>query len=165
MSGSAECAETMSSRLRSIPMVCSPPRLPANSGAKRLVDRIQPTGAWQWVYFAAVAAAVITAPLLPTRFGLILDAAATFAASAWCLLNLWRCREAHCVVTGIGWAALFILEITELLIGRSVIHGDEGLVFVGVLVVGCAFECGWQARFGTNGLHRAPHAAQVQQNG
>ena len=139
---------------RSIPLVCPPPRLPANTPGKRLADRLLPTGAGQWIFFATVAAGISVAPVLPTRAGLALGAVVTFAASAWCLINFWRCREAHCVVNGYGWAALGVLEIVELALGRSVIMGDEGLAFVAVLVVALVFECGWRARSGTNALVR-----------
>lgn len=137
-----------------VPLMCSPPRLPADTRMMRLADRIQPRGPWQWVYFAAVAVAIGAAPSLPTRAGLALAAGATLAGSAWCLVNLWRCREAHCVVTGFGWAALFALIVAEAAIGRSVIRGTESLVFVAILVVAICFEWGWQMRYGSNALSR-----------
>src|SRR5579859_3955261 len=108
-----------------MPLTCAPARLPADTTSKHLVDRLQPTGASQWLFFAVVGALVIAAPLLPTRPGLAVGALASFAGSAWCLANFWRCREAHCIVTGGGWAALFVLQIIELAIGRSLIHGTE----------------------------------------
>jgi hypothetical protein len=68
---------------------------------------VLPTGAGQWIFFAAVAAGISAAPHLATRAGcLVLDVVVTFAASGWCLINFWRCREAHCVVSGEAWAAL-----------------------------------------------------------
>ena len=137
-----------------IPLTCSPPRLPADTRITRLVDRIQPAGPWQWVYFAMVAVAIGAAPSLSTRAGLALGGAATLAASAWCLANLWRCREAHCLITGFGWALLFVFELTELAIGHSVIRGTESLVFVGILVIAICFEWGWQLRYHSNALTR-----------
>ena len=74
----------------------------------------------------------------------------TFVASAYWLLNFWRCREAHCIVSGIGWAALGVLEITEIALGRSLIHRDEGLAFLAILAVAIAFEALWRTRHGTN---------------
>jgi hypothetical protein len=143
------------SRSRNIPLACPPPRLPANTRGKRLADRVLPTGAGQWIFFVAVAVGISAAPVLPTRTGLVLDAVVTFAASGWCLINFWRCREAHCVVNGFGWAALGLLEIVELALGRSVILGDERLVFVAILVVALVFECVWRARSGTNAVIRS----------
>ena len=141
-------------RSRNIPFVCPPPRLPSSTPRQRLADRLQPTGANQWIFFAAVAAGISVAPVLPTRPGLALGAVVTFAGSAWCLINFRRCREAHCVVSGYGWAALALLETVELALGRSFIMGAEGLAFVAVLVVALVFECGWRARTGTNALIR-----------
>lgn len=142
-----------------MPLACSPPRLPADSTSKRLVDRLQPTGWSQWLFFAAVGALVIAAPFLPTTPGLAVGAVASFAASAWCLANFWRCREAHCIITGAGWVALFFLQLVELGMGRSVIHGTESSVFLAILVIGLVFECCWQAAFGTNAMgRRAPGA-------
>ena len=142
------------SRSRSIPLACPPPRLPADTRGKRLADRVLPTGAGQWIFFAAVAVGISAAPHLPTRGGLVLDVVVTFAASGWCLVNVWRFREAHCVVNGYGWAALGLLEVVELALGRSVIRGDEGLIFVAILAVALCFECVWQGRSGTNALTR-----------
>ncbi len=142
-----------------MPLTCSPARLPADTRSKHLVDRLQPTGASQWLFFAVVGAFVIAAPLLPTRPGLAAGALASLAGSAWCLANFWRCREAHCIVTGAGWAGLFFLQIIELAIGRSLVHGAESSLFVAVLVIGVVFECGWQGAFGTNAVRRdAPGA-------
>ena len=137
-----------------VPLTCSPPRLPADTASKHLVDLVLPTGAAEGVYFVVVAALVIAAPFLPTRPGLAVGALAAVAASAWCLANFRRCREAHCIVTGVGWGALFALELVELGIGRSLIHGTESPAFLGVLVIGLLFECGWQVAFGTNALKR-----------
>jgi len=139
---------------RNIPFVCPPPRLPASTPRQRLADRLQPTGAGQWIFFAAVAAGISVAPVLPTRPGLALGAVVTFLASVWCLTNFWRCREAHCVVSGYGWAALALLETVELALGRSFIMGAEGLAFVAVLIVALIFECGWRARSGSSALIR-----------
>lgn len=137
-----------------MPLTCSPPRLPADTASKHLVDRLQPTGFSQWLFFAVVGALVLAAPFLPTRPGLAVGALASFAGSAWCLANFWRCREAHCIVTGGGWAVLFALQLVELGIGRSVIHGTESSVFLAILVIGLVFECGWQMAFGTNAVSR-----------
>lgn len=135
-----------------MPLTCTPPRLPADTASEHLVDRILPTGAGQWIYFAAVGALIIIAPLLPTRPGLAVGAAGTLAGSAWCLANLWRCREAHCLITGFGWLALFGLMVVELAAGRSFIRGTESSAFLVILLIGVMFEMLWQARFGTNAL-------------
>jgi hypothetical protein len=137
-----------------VPLFCSPPPMAADTRAKRIADRVLPTGRSQWVFFAAVAIAIAAAPSLSREAGLALDLVATVAASAWCLVNFWRCREAHCIVTGTGWAALAILIAIELVVGRSYVLGSEGLVFLAILLVGVGFEALWRLRHGTNALVR-----------
>ncbi|MGH7609470.1 MAG: hypothetical protein ACREOD_05955 [Candidatus Dormibacteria bacterium] len=140
-----------------VPLACSPPRLAADTRGKRIIDRLQPTGVGQWVFFAVVAVSVSVAPSLPVRPGLAVDLVATVAASAWCLGNFWRCREAHCIVTGLGWAALAGLEVAEIVLGHSIISGDEGRAFVAILVIAMIFQCVWRTCCGTNALiHQRP---------
>lgn len=141
--------DALASRL---PLACSPPRLVADTRAKRWADRLLPTGLAQCLFFAAVAAALIVAGLLPLRAGLILEMAATLAASAWCLTNFWRCREAHCIVSGAGWLPLAALEAVEAGIGRSVVPGGEALIFVAILAVAVVFETIWRGSRGTKAL-------------
>jgi hypothetical protein len=137
-----------------MPLFCAPPPMAADTRAKRLADRLLPTGRGQWVFFAVVAIAISAAPTLAREPGLALDLAATVAASVWCLVNFWRCREAHCIVTGTGWAALAVLIAIELAVGRSFVLGSEGLVFLAILIVGVGFEVLWRLRYGTNALVR-----------
>lgn len=149
-----ERADPALRRVRNIPLACSPPRLPANTRPERFADRLLPTGAGQWIFFAVVAVGIGAAPHMPTRSRLALDAVVTIAASSWCLVNFWRCREAHCVVSGYGWATLGLLEVIELALDRSLIRGTEGLVFVAILFAALVFQCVWRARSGTNALMR-----------
>jgi hypothetical protein len=95
------------------------------------------------VMIASVVALLNIAPLLPARAGLAVDGLAALAAGGWCSVNFWRCRHAHCLVTGPGWLALSMFIFTEAGIGHSLIAGDEQLVLLGVLAVALAFECGW----------------------
>jgi hypothetical protein len=60
-------------------------------------------------------------------------------------VNFWRCRHAHCAVTGPGWLALAAFTVIETALGRSLIHGDEGLLFLAVLAVGLVWEAAWYA--------------------
>lgn len=135
---------------------CSPPRLPEDTQAKRFTDRLLPRGTWLCLYFVSVAVGVFAAPHLPVRAGLALGAIATLAASAYCLLNFWRCREAHCIVSGTGWAALALFEFTELSLGKSLIDRAEGLAFLIVLLVAFGFESLWRARYGSNAVTSRP---------
>ena len=76
----------------------------------------------------------------------------TAAASSYCIVNFVRCREAHCVVTGVSWAALVALELVELALGRSLTRGNEQAVFLTILVAGYCFEFFWRRRYGTNAI-------------
>lgn len=131
----------------------SPGALPADTPLKRRVDRLLPSsGVRAVLFFAAVVALLLVAPLLPRRADLAADGLAAAAAGAWCTLNFWRCRHAHCLVTGTGWLALSVLAFAEAGLGRSVIHGNEQPVFLAVLALGLAFEWAWYRRHGTNAV-------------
>lgn len=133
----------------------SPSRLPANTAAKRFVDRILPaTGVPALLYFAAVIGLLLLAGSLPNRAGLVVDGIAAAAGGLWCGANFWRCRHAHCIVTSIGWSLLSLFAFFEAGIGYSLIGGDEQPVFLAILVAGLAFEACWTARSGTNAVVR-----------
>jgi hypothetical protein len=53
---------------------------------------------------------------------------------AVCVLNFWRCRQAHCVVNDVGWLGLALVAFVGAGLGHSVIGGYEQPVFLGVLV-------------------------------
>jgi hypothetical protein len=92
------------------------------------------------------------APHLPMRANLGADGLAALVAGGWCSLNFWRCRHAHCLVTGTGWLVLALFAIIETGIGRSVIHGDEQIIFLAVLAAGLLFEAGWYLTQRTNAV-------------
>lgn len=129
----------------------SPPRLPADTPAKRRVDRLLPaTGIPMTLYFAAVIGLLLLAPSLPRRADLAVDGLAALGAAAWCGANFWRCRHAHCVVTATGWFALSMFSFVEAGLGRSFIAGNEQPVFLAILILGVLFEGGWTLVRGTN---------------
>ena len=51
---------------------------------------------------AAFRALLLLAPELPRRAELAADGVAALAGAAWCGVNFWRCRQAHCLVTTPG---------------------------------------------------------------
>jgi hypothetical protein len=131
----------------------SPPRLPADTALKRLVDRVQPrTGLRALAFFAAVVALLNVGQLLPRRADLGAVGLAALLAGGWCALNFWRCRHAHCALSGAGWLALAVFTFAEAAWGHSVIGGDEPLGFLVVLGLGLAFEACWSLRRGTNSI-------------
>ena len=133
----------------------SPPDLPADTALKRSADRLLPrTGLPAMLYCAAVIGLLFLAPNLPERGNLAVDGLAALAAGAWCGVNLWRCRHAHCVVTSTGWLALSIVAFTGAALGHSLIGGYEQPVFLAVLAASVLFECGWSKARGTNAVGR-----------
>lgn len=133
----------------------SPADLPADTAVKRRVDRVLPrTGIPAVLYCAAVVALLNGAPQLPERGNLVLDGLAAVLAAAWCGVNYWRCRHAHCLVTTPGWLALSVLAFTGAVLGHSLISGYEQPVFLAVLVASVVFEVGWSLARGSNAVVR-----------
>ncbi len=130
----------------------SPPSLPADTKAKRLVDRVFVGARPELVALALVVALLNVAPHLPLRAALALDGLAALAAGGWCSLNFWRCRHAHCLVTGTGWVGFGLFCLAEAGVGHSLIGGYEQPVFLGILAVAVAFEAGWYCAHGTNAV-------------
>jgi Kef-type K+ transport system membrane component KefB len=117
------------------------------------VDRLLPrTGVPAVLYFAGVVVLLNIGQLMPRRWALLTLAIAALGAGSWCALNFWRCRHAHCVVTGTGWLALGAFTLVEAGMGRSLISGDEGVAFLAVLAAGLVFECAWRASRGSNAI-------------
>jgi hypothetical protein len=120
---------------------------------KRRIDRLMPrTGLPVALYYGAVVALLALAGILPRRPGLAVDALAALAAGSWCALNTWRCRHAHCAVSGAGWLGLGAFSIVEAALGHSVIGGNEQPMFLGVLGAALAFEAIWYLTRGTNAI-------------
>jgi hypothetical protein len=131
----------------------SPPASEADTRAKRIVDRLLPaTGLPLLAFYGAVIGLLLLAPLLPRRAEFGVDGIAFVAGAAWCGLNFWRSRHAHCLVTVTGWSALALLTFAEIVPNRSYMQGDEQLVFLAVLALGLVFEAIWFRARGTNAL-------------
>lgn len=128
--------------------------LPADTLAKRLVDRLLPrTGLPVVLYFVAVFVLLnLGPPLVTARLNLALIGVASLAAGLWCSLNFWRCRHAHCVITGAGWSLLALFTFGEAAWGRSLIAGGEDAVFFAVLALGIGFEGVWRRIHGSNAV-------------
>lgn len=136
----------------------SPDNLPAESPWARLVDRLLPrTGIPCLLFAAGIVGLLSLAPHLSVRAGLADDGVAFLLAGSWCGLNFWRCRQAHCLINGCGWIGLGVLALAEAGIGRSLIGGDEQLVFLGILALALLFEGAWHLARGTNALSPGPN--------
>jgi hypothetical protein len=141
----------------------SPPDRPADTPLKRRADRLPRTGVRAVACYAVVVGLLILAPRLPMRAALATDGLAALAAGAWCGLNFWRCRHAHCAVTSAGWLALSVLAFTGAALGHSLIGGYEQPVFLAVLAAGLGFETVWRWWRGTNAITR--HRPRRHANG
>jgi hypothetical protein len=131
----------------------SPPPLPTESAMARRVDRFLPrTGLPCLFFLLAVVALLNLAPHLPARGQLGVEGIAFAAAGGWCALNFWRCRQAHCLISGFGWLALSVLTFIETGIGHSVIGGNEEPAFLGVLAIALVFEGAWYLAHRTNAV-------------
>lgn len=133
----------------------SPPRRPAETALERGVDRFFPRSGVRCLLFVlAIIALLNVAPHPPARERFGAGAVAFLAAGGWCALNFWRCRHAHCAVSGAGWLALGVLALAEAGLGHSRIGGYEQPAFLGVLVIAVIFEGAWYLQHGTNAMAR-----------
>jgi len=131
----------------------SPPDLTADTPLKRRIDRLAPrSGVSTAACFVAVVGLFSLAPHLPARADLAADGLAALAGGAWCGLNFWRCRHAHCAVTGGGWLALGAMAFGGAALGHSLISGYEQPVFLAVLAAALVFEAGWRLARRTNAI-------------
>jgi hypothetical protein len=130
----------------------SPPSLPANSAMKQRVDRIRVGNLAAIGAVAVVVGLLNLAPHLPLRASLATVGVAGLAAGGWCSLNFWRCRHAHCLITGPAWLAFGLFAFAEAAVGHSVIAGYEQPLFLAVLGVAVAFEIVWYLLHRTNAV-------------
>ena len=137
---------------------CAPPAPPASSRLDRMLDayiRITAPFLRGCMVFATVAAVWVVSYLLGPLAGLLVQAAFLLLAAAYCLANFARCREAHCIVTGLGWSVLALGCLAAAVAGRDV-RGAAWLAFLAVAVAGHGFEAMWKASHGSNALRLSP---------
>jgi hypothetical protein len=130
----------------------SPPPLAADSSLKQRVDRLVLGNVAAISILVIVVALLNLSPHLPRRADLAVDGLAALIGGSWCTLNFWRCRHAHCLITGPGWLALSIFAFAESGLGHSVIGGYEQPTIVAVLGVSLAFEAFWKLTRHTNAI-------------
>jgi len=73
------------------------------------------------------------------------------AYSAYCLANFARCREAHCIVTGLGWGGLAIVALVAAALRLDWL-GQVWDAFLVVFIAGHGFELIWAATRRTHAL-------------
>lgn len=131
-----------------------PPSLPVTSRRHRLADRfrsrvdsIGTTGVLAVVFVVALGAS-----LLPGHISVWIGTTVYLAVGLYCSVNFWRCREAHCIITGIGFTLLGLALLVEALGIHTVIGEYNGPIALGVLALAMAFEAVWRARHGTKAV-------------
>jgi len=133
---------------------CAPPASPATSAFERTLDAYTsltaPYVRGCWV-FLTVAVVVAAGSLLGAVLGLVVQSAFFMVIGAYCLANFARCREAHCIVTGVGWAALAVAGVTAAVMGRDV-RTAAWIAFLVIFVLGHGFEAIWKSVHGSNAL-------------
>jgi hypothetical protein len=133
---------------------CGPPAGPARNRFERALDAYTSVTAplvRGCLVFVTVAAVGVTSSALGPAGGLLVETGFFLLIATYCLANFARCQEAHCIVTGIGYLTLAVVGFAATLAGRD-LRTAEWIAFVGVTVVGHAFEAAWRAARGTNAL-------------
>ena len=133
---------------------CAPAAAPPRNRFERVLDGYTSVTApflRGCFVFVTVAAAVAVSVALGPVGGLLMEAVFFLVAATYCLANFARCREAHCIVTGVGWSALAVASVVAALAQRD-IRGGAWLAFLVIAVVGHGFEAVWKASHGSNAL-------------
>jgi len=133
---------------------CAPPTAPPGNRFERALDIYTSVTApyLRGCYvFLTVAVVWFVSRALGLSVGLLVEGAFFLIFGTYCLANFARCREAHCIVTGLGWLALAIVSLGAVLAGRD-IRGAAWTAFLVIAVAGHGFEWRWKARHGSNAL-------------
>jgi hypothetical protein len=93
-----------------------------------------------WAIPVAVGVFLVSRSIGPA--GLYVSGLYFGAFSAYCLANFARCRETHCIFTGVGWG---VLAVVAFVAGRTQLNwfGPIWNAFLIVFVVGHGFELIW----------------------
>jgi hypothetical protein len=85
------------------------------------------------------------------RLGLYLSGLYFLAYGTYCLANFARCREAHCIITAVGWGVLAVVALVAAVMRLDWLHPIWN-AFLIVFVVGHGFELIWSATRHTHAL-------------
>ena len=133
---------------------CAPPAGPARNPFERALDRyIALTAPFLQgcLVFLVVGAVAFASFQLGPVAGLALTAAYLTVHGTYCQANFLRCREAHCIVTGVGWAVLAVVAVGSALAGQD-LRREVWDAFLAVTIAGYSFELLWKAIRGSNAL-------------
>ncbi len=98
-----------------------------------------------------VAAGVFLASRALGTGGLYVTGLYFAAFSVYCLSNFARCREAHCIITGLGWGALAFVALVAAVLQLNWFQPIWN-AFLIIFVVGHGFELIWAASRHTHAL-------------
>lgn len=133
---------------------CDLPTPPPTTVGQRLADRYRDLAGPVFRMPIGVLVAIgvaVAAGWLPVRAGMALDALFLLAIGVYCAANFWRCREAHCVITGTGWTAAGLAAMLAA-VGGYAWNDALWIWFLIVWVVGLTFEFAVRRRTGSNVL-------------
>lgn len=82
---------------------------------------------------------------LPPEAGLLLGSSWCLWAGSYCLVNYWRCRETHCMVTGPGWLAVGLVGVISAASGMWFSRNAVLDAAVLVVLLGYGLEWVWAA--------------------
>lgn len=143
---------------------CAPVALPPENAVERLLDAYTSATApfLRGCFAIPVGAAVFFLSVRGGALaGLWITAGYFLAFGAYCLANFARCREAHCIVTGVGFTLLGLASAWGAVAGHVVLVW-LWVAFLVVAVVGHAFEAAFRAVRGTNALRGQAVRADAQ---
>lgn len=133
---------------------CDLPTPPARTGWQRRADSYRnlagPVFRLPMGVLVALGVA-LGASRLPVGAGMVLDAAFFLAIGLYCTANFWRCREAHCLVTGAGWTLIGVTAVAGT-VGDHGWHEPLWMSFLVIWVAGFVFEIVVRLKTGSAGL-------------
>jgi hypothetical protein len=115
-----------------------------------------------WLIPAAVALGVAAGQIanqLPSRYAMLPAVVYFSTLGGWCSLNFARCREAHCLITGVGFDALAVAALVAVIIDGHW-YNLLSLMILPVLIAGFAFEVVWTNRHGENAVRSRRDVAE-----
>lgn len=102
-----------------------------------------------------VAADVISSTV-SGRVGVAVASVWVLLSGIYCLLNFWRCRETHCVITGAGWIPLGLLGLVAVLMPGTTLSwyrvGVAAVAYLVILAAGYGLQAVVAARTGRRTL-------------
>lgn len=133
---------------------CAPPAAPPRNTLERMLDRYAELTApfLRGCYSLVVGAAVVSVSIaVGGTGGLWMSAVYLAVAAAYCLSNFTRCREAHCIITGIGWGVTAVTAAAGAMTGQHWLN-HVWVAFAVIFVAGHGFEAVWTSFHGSNAL-------------